>query len=286
MIDIKQHSLYKAMEVDSILANIFNIYLKKFWILFAFSFIGVFIIQMIFYYLGFFELMQIDDPEELLRTFSLLFKKVGIVSISSVVIYGILNSFLVSYLFNSDLDPKANAGEFFIESISKYSVHMIFFLMLTILIFIAGAFVGILALIIGLFVAMLYLGTVFMIGGAIVVAEEKNAIDTIGRCFNLTHKDFWPALGTFVLFILIMILISIVMSALVSIPFVIMFFENFRETGSILEAFSIQNYDIGIWAVVISSITSAITYPLYAILSVVLYLKLKFTEDQKNIQIQ
>ena len=56
MIDIKQHSLYKPMEVDSVLSNIFNIYLKKFFILFAYSFVAVFMIQMVLYYLGFWDL--------------------------------------------------------------------------------------------------------------------------------------------------------------------------------------------------------------------------------------
>ena len=99
---------------------------------------------------------------------------------------------------------------------------------------------------------------------------------------SLTHKDFWPTIGVFVLFILIMILISFIVSALIAIPFVIMFFGNLKETGSFLEALNFQTYDIGIWIVVVNSIVSALTYPLYAILSVVLYFKLKCTEDQTS----
>jgi hypothetical protein len=288
MIDIKQHSLYKPMEVDSVLSNIFNIYFKKFVVLFIYSFVAVFIIQMILYRLGFWDLykMSMSDPNEILSVYSKLMRKIGIVSVSSVIIYGFLNAFLVNYLIKSDLDPKVHVGDILGESIRKYSIHMIFFLILSTLIFIAGTFLGIIALIIGSFLAMIYLGTVLITGGTIIVAEEKNAIDTIGRTFTLAHKDFWSALGSVILFVLIIILISIVMSAIIAIPFVIMFFDNWHETGSIRDLFNMQMYDIGIWSVVLSSLVSAVTYPLYAIFSVVLYFKLKYTEDHKALPVQ
>lgn len=286
MIDFKQHHLYKPMEVDTVLSKIFTLYFKKFFVLFISSFIGVFIIQMILFHLGFGDLYTTSDPEEMVKMLPDLMGKISVVSITSVIIYGFLNAFLVSYIIKSDNNSNIHAGDILIESLRKYAIHMIFFLILSMLIVIAGAFLGIIALIIGSFIAMIYLGTVLMVGGTIVVVEEKNAIDTIGRCFALTHKDFWPALGIVVLFILIMLLISLVMSAIISIPIVIMFFENFRETGNIIEAFNLQNYDIGIWSILLNSIVGALTYPLYAILSVVLYFKLKYTEDQKELPLQ
>ncbi len=283
--DIKQHSLYKKMEVDSVLSNIFNLYTKKFLILFTFSFIAVFLIQIALYQMGFWELYEqlLSDPDHVWSIYSQLMGKISIVSALSVVVYGILNAFLVSYLINNDLEPTKPVGEIFIESVKKYSIHMIFFLILATLIIIAGVFIGIFALIIGFFFALIYLGTVLIPGGTIVVAEDKNALEAVGRTFSLTHKDFWASLGAVVLFVLIMILISIILSALIAIPFLIMFFDNFRETGNFIEALNIQMYDLGIWAVILNSLTSAIVYPLYAIISVVLYFKLKYTEDQKSI---
>ncbi|MFP4023260.1 MAG: hypothetical protein ACLFVR_01945 [Thiohalospira sp.] len=282
MIDLKQHPLYKQMEVDSVLSNVFNIYLKKFVNLFIFSFIAVFFIQLLAYNLGFLDLYKFSDqPEIMLREMSRLMGKVGIYTVGAVIIYGILNAFLVNYILKSDVDPKFAVGDLFMESFKKYSIHMIFFLILSFLIVFFGALAGILAFIIGSFVAIIYLGTVLFPGGAIVVAEEKNAMEAIGRTFSLSHRDFWPALGAMVLFVLIMIFISIVTAAIMSVPFVIMFFDNWKETGNIIEAFSLHKYDIGMWTVVLNSIVSAVIYPLYAIFSVVLYFKLKFTEDQK-----
>ncbi len=268
------------MEVDTVLSAIFNIFFKKFLILFVFSFIAVFIIQMFFYYAGFFEISKISDPYEIMRALPAFMSKIALLSVVSVIVYGVLNSFLINYIVKSDFDPKIYPGDLLSESIGKYSIHMIFFLILSMVIVVAGAFIGIIAFIIGSFVAFIYLGTVLMVGGTIVVVEEKNAIEAIGRAFTLSHKDFWPVLGSVVLFFLIMILLVLIIGAIVAIPIVIMFFDNLKDTGNILDAFNLQAYDIGIWTVVINSVVSAVTYPLYAILSVVLYFKLKYKEDQ------
>jgi len=282
MIDITKHSLYKHTEFDSALSSIFTIYLKKFWPLFIFSFLGIFLIQMVMYQLGFFELYSISDPEEILSVFSGLMSKIVVLSVSSVVVYGILNSFLINYIIKSDFDPQIHYGDLLIESIRKYSIHMIFFLILSMLMVLVGMFLGVIVLIIGLFVAVLYLGAVLIIGGTIIVTEETNAIDTVGRSFSLAHKDFWNALGIFVVFILIIMLLSLIISAIASIPILIMFVDNLKETGNILEALNFHRYDLGMWLVVINSIVAAIVYPLYSILSVVLYFKLKFVEDHKE----
>ncbi len=284
MIDIKKHSLYQAMEVDTVISTVFRVYFKKFLVLFISSFIAVFAIQMIFYQLGFWEFYRQDfaNLEDIMLLYSKLMSKVAIVSVTSIIIYGFLNAFLVNYLLKSDGVENPNIGEIFTESVRKYSIHMIFFLILSTLILVFGMIIGVLALIIGSIVAMLYLGTVMIIGGTIVVAEEKNAIETIGRSFTLGHKDFWPLLGSLILFGLIIILISLIFAALMAIPFVFMFFENWKESGDFLELFNRQLYDIGLWSVVFNSLASALIYPLYAIISVVLYFKAKFVEDQKN----
>ncbi len=282
MLDLKKHSLFKEMEVDSVLSNVFSIYIKKFVILFMYSFVAVFIMQWLFYQLGFWELYKVSftDTEEFLSIYSHLMGKVAIVSVTSIVLYGCLNAFIINYLIKSDLEPTRSAGDIFIESIKKYAIHMIFFLILTTLILIAGMIIGIIALIIGLFFAMIYLGTVLIPGATIIVAEEQNAIEAVGRTFKLVHKDFWSVLGSLVLFILIMILVSIVLTAIMAIPFLISFIDNWGEVDNITEMFRTNFYNIGIWSVVLNSLVSAATYPLYAIISVVLYFKLIYKENK------
>lgn len=283
MFDLTKHSLYKRMEADSVLSNIFNIYLKKFPVLIIFSFIAAFLIQMTFYQLGFFELSKINNTNDLIGEILSMRKEIIIASLVYFFIYGILISVLINYIIKIDLNPAVTIGSVVTESIKKFSIHLVFFLLIASLMIILGSVIGMLILYIGFFVALPYLGTGLVSGPAVIVAEEKNAIETIRRSFSLVHKDFWATLGTLVLFFLIMILISFVLSAIMAIPFAIKFIDNFHETGHLLESLNVQLYDIGIWTVVINSIVSALIYPFYAILSVVLYFKLKYIEDERNL---
>jgi len=271
------------MDFDKVLSSVFSIYIKKFMPLFISSFLGLLLVQMVMYQLGFFELYQVENPEDMMLVFSKLMSKISVLSISYVLIYGVLNAFLVNYIFISDNNSSVNLGDILVDTLKKYTVHMIFFIILSILIVLVGMLVGVFAFVVGMLLAVIYLGAVLIPGGAILVAEEKNAIDTVARTFSLAHKDLWINLGIFVIFILIMILMSIVVNALISIPFVIMFFDNLKETGSIFEAFNFHSYDLGIWLVVINSIVAAVVYPIYPILSVVMYSRLKYNEDQKEI---
>jgi hypothetical protein len=209
-----------------------------------------------------------------------------IVVAATVIIYGLLNAFFVNLILKNEGEHQLTSGKLFMESFQKYSIHMIFFLLLSGIIVTLGTVAGIFIFIIGFLVAFAYLGTVLFPGAAIVVAEEKNALEAIRRAFVLVHKDFWPTLGAMVLFVIMMILISIVVSALMSVPFVIIFFDNWSETGNIFESFKMQNYDVGMWTVLLNSLVSALTYPFYAIFSVVLYFKLKYKEDQESVAIQ
>lgn len=104
----------------------------------------------------------------------------------------------------------------------------------------------------------------------------------MSRAFSLTHKDFWVNLGIFVVFILILIILSIVVNFLISLPIALLLSDSLKETGSIFEAFNLRTYDLGIWLVVINSVAAAIVYPLYSILSFVMYIRLKYNEDQKE----
>jgi hypothetical protein len=270
------------MDFDTVLSSVFKIYTKKFLPLFIVSFVGIFVVQLVMYQLGFYELYKVDNPEDMMLMISGLMNKISILSISYVIIYGVLNAFLVYYILISDNSPNLYFNDLLIDSVKKYSVHMIFFLILTILIVITGMVVGVLAFIVGMLFAVFYLGAVLIPGGTILVVEEKNAIDTVSRAFSLTHKDFWVNLGIFVVFILILIILSIVVNFLISLPIALLLSDSLKETGSIFEAFNLRTYDLGIWLVVINSVAAAIVYPLYSILSFVMYIRLKYNEDQKE----
>jgi len=286
MDNLKKHSLYRPMEIEAIFSHVFTIYKNKFIPLFLSGFIAFFLIQFLIYNLGITQIYTITDPEEMIKELSGFMGVMWIVVAATVIIYGLLNAFFVNLILKNEGEHQLTSGKLFMESLQKYSIHMIFFLLLSGIIVTLGTVAGIFIFIIGFLIAFAYLGTVLFPGAAIVVAEEKNALEAIRRAFVLVHKDFWPTLGAMVLFVIMMILISIVVSALMSVPFVIIFFDNWSETGNIFESFKMQNYDVGMWTVLLNSLVSALTYPFYAIFSVVLYFKLKYKEDQESVAIQ
>jgi hypothetical protein len=269
------------MEVDSVISNVFSLYFKNFFPLVIFSFFGVLIVQFFLYSTGFYEIMKSFEPTMVEENVGYFMKLILKLMTVSIVVYGIINAVLINYLFAKGVDKDASFGPILGDSLRMHSVHVVFFMILTMIIIMVGMIFGVIVFIIGMFIAALYLGTVLIPGCSVIVVEQKNAFDAIGRSFRLTHTDFWQSLGSFVLFILIMILISLVLSAVVAIPVVIMFFDKLGETGNIFEAFNVNLYDIGIWSVLLNSLVSAIVYPLYAAFSLVIYFKLKNTEDRK-----
>ncbi|HRW62166.1 MAG TPA: hypothetical protein P5132_01690 [Bacteroidales bacterium] len=284
MLDVTEHKLYKEHDLDSVVSNVFKIYLKRFPVLFISSFLFVFSVQFTLYQLGFWEVYKLSNPEDIIKAFSFLAGKIGIVMLITVLMYGLMNAFHINYIFSKESGRDCDIGSIISETMSKYTLHMIFYLILSVLMFFVGSMVGLIAFIIGFFIALLYLAVVLFPGLTVIVAEKSNAIEAIGRSFSLSHKDFWPILGVILLFFVIVIFISLVINAIIAIPFVMAFFEGIKDYKNIFEALNLESYNMGTWTIVINSIVSAITYPIYTILSVVIYFKLKFTEDKKIIK--
>ncbi|MEA3317229.1 MAG: hypothetical protein U9R54_04670 [Bacteroidota bacterium] len=285
MLEYKQHSLFRKIDVDGVLSASYKLYIKNFKMLFAYSFIALLFVQAISYYLGFNEVFQNIKPENVSAELNGLGGKITLLAIVTLSVYAILNAFFINILYKNDIDSNITHKVLLSETLQKYFLHMVFFLVVATLMFVVGMIAGVIVFVIGMLVAALYLGTVLIPGGAILVIEEKNAFETIKRSFQLAHKDFWQALGAFVLYVIIMILLSLVITAIISIPFVIMFFTNMSDTTSFWESLNIQNFEIGSWMIVVNALIGAVTYPITAIFSLVMYFKLKYKEEESNVDI-
>lgn len=277
------HSFYQRSDVEGIITRTFTTYKKLFLPLFLYSFIGLLLIQGFLYFTGFSEYFQNLAPEQVQNPAFMagVFKKVLWVVLISFVAYALLNVLLLTYIERYGRNQSLSVQTVVSEGMKNYFLHFLFFLFLATIIITVGSMIGIFALIIGAFVVALYLGTVFLSGGGILVAEKTNAFETIGRAFQLTHKNFWVALGAVVLLMLIMILISLILSAIMMIPFAIIFFQSVTSGDmSFTEIFQPSSYGLGAGMILINSLTGAITYPLTAIFSMVLYYALSFHEQE------
>lgn len=280
--DLKTHSLYKNLDAENVITNTFTYYWKNFWVLFISSLIGILILQMFLYHLGFLELFQNMDPYELERNIGPFLRKLGIVIFLSYIIYAIINSFIIKYLIYKESEEKISRAEIFLMSLKENFLHMFFFLIVATMMIMIGSFAGIVIFIIGFLLAAIYLGTSIIAGGAIVVAENKNAFEAIGRSFILSHKDFWNSLGTFVLFVLIILVLSIILSIFTFLPYATSFIGQIQDFNNLGNAIETRNMNIGVFPIIINSIISALTFPLTALFSLNLYFKLKYNEDQQS----
>ncbi|GEM_PF-1081715 len=285
MLDFKQHSLFRKMDIDGVLSATYKLYIKNFKSLFLYSFIALLFVQAITYYIGLDEVFQNINPENVQSLLKGSGGKITILVIVTFSVYALLNAFLINLLYKTDIDKSIKHVDLLSETVQKYFLHMLFFLVISTVMLVVGMMAGVIVFIIGMFAVALYFGTVLIPGGAILVVEEKNAFETIGRGFQLVHKDFWPALGSLVLYVTIMILVSLVITAIVTIPFIFIFFGNITDTHSFMDIFNTRNFDIGIWTIVLNALVSAITYPITAIFSIVLYFKLRYKEEQSNIEV-
>ena len=279
MIELEKHKLYERMDTDKVLSNIFSLYFKNFWILVLSSFVAALLIQFAFFQLGFYNLTQLTDPEELLSTIMSMRKELLIGTLIYFLVYGVLISFLINYLLIRDSNSNMPVKTIFTESLKNHTIHIIFFYMLSIIMLVVGASIGLMLFVIGIVFVSLYLASVLIPCFTIIIAENKNAFEAIHRSFSLVHKDFWSTVVSVITFVLIVIVISIILSALMAIPYVVMFFDKIIESGNLLGSLNLANYDIGIWTVVLNSIVAALTYPIYAIFSLILYFKLRYKEE-------
>ncbi|MCG8410644.1 MAG: hypothetical protein MI739_05085 [Bacteroidales bacterium] len=278
MIDIKKHSLYKTMEFDDILSNVYNVYRKNFWKLFLFCFLGVFLFQFLSYQLGFSQFQGVSDPNEMYDILMSLRGKIGILIVLNFSIYGLLNVFIVNFLIKKEFDSKLHFGNLLIDTVKKYWIHAVFFMFLSGLMVVLGMIFGVIAFIVGMFLALIYLLVVVTPGITIIVAEAKNAIEAIGRCFILVHKDFWKSVGVCVVCFLVVILLSLILTGITSASYVFSLLSETNNSESLMEAMQ-QAGGVGWGTIIINSIFSIIIYPIFPILSFVMYFNLRHKED-------
>jgi hypothetical protein len=101
-------------------------------------------------------------------------------------------------------------------------------------------------------------------------------VNAIGRSFTLTHRGFWSNIGWVAVCLLILIVISLIFSSLVLIPFTGSFLKaitNPEEATNILSFTSNPIY------IILSSMVNALYFPIMPILGVILYFNGRAREE-------
>jgi hypothetical protein len=121
----------------------------------------------------------------------------------------------------------------------------------------------------GLF-AIFYMLTVGIFALPVTLTESRNAATVISRSFRLTHKNFWPNMAWVIVVALLVIIISLMISGLIMLPFTGSFIRsltNPEEASALLEMAKNPLY------IALSSLASALVTPVFPILAFILYFR-------------
>ena len=257
------HPLQGARDIDSAMNLIWAFYTKNFVVLFVLSFVLSLLSQFLMQASGFSEIQTATTPEEMLEIFTGIYPKLIIIGLVSLIFNLFLGFFVYHYPGMRMSAIITSLGKT-LKSFLPYLVIMIIFSFLGLI----GLFVGIFALVVGAFFVLIYLVALFALLIPVVVVEDLHIGETMGRAFSLTNKRFWPNMGWTSVFMLILIVVSMVLSALVLLPFTGSFIKsltNPEEASAIIELSSNPAFLIA------SSVVDALTRPFLILLGFTMY---------------
>jgi hypothetical protein len=265
MDNYQNHPLAGATDLDSAMTKLWAFYKKYF--------VGLYIISIIMSVLTGLAASGIDivsiqsttDQKEMLEIMKGMIGPYLLVIALSLIFSVLLHAWV--------LEKPLGHENTLLKVLKSGLVALIPYLFVMIILMIAGSMmvaVGLVLLILpGLF-AVLYIGTIALFTLPVTLVETRNPGAVLTRSFSLTHANFWQNLGWVIVVALIVIVISVVIGALVMLPFTGSLIKSVTDpaaSGSMLEMTRNPFY-IGL-----SSLTSSLVTPAFPILAFIIYFR-------------
>ncbi len=274
MDQFSKHPLYRKHNLDSAMSSLWEFYKIKFIPLFIFSLVVSLIIQYASTLIDLTELQTVTDPQELLARMKDYIMPVIIVSLLSLLFTTMLHYYII-------YNPVENEDSIF-RCIVKSLRYFIPYLIIMVLLVFIGSFallLGFIALIIGIFFAALYLLMLYLFILPLLMIEGPDIANTIKRTFILAHRNFWPNMGWTAVFIIIVIVVSVILSGIILIPFTGSFMKAFinpQEAGKLVELTTNPVF------IFLSAAVNALVFPLLPIFACILYFNGKAREEEST----
>jgi hypothetical protein len=277
MDQIKNHPLYKKHNIDSAMNSLWEFYKSRFLSLFLISLAMSLVVQYASTSIDIKELSTITDPMIMLEKIKDLFVPILIISLLNLF----FSTILQYYIIYNPLDRTNNIFKAAVKSMKYFIPYLI--IMVLLMFFGAIAIIlGVFALIIGAFFALVYVMTLYLMVLPILMSEGTNIAHAIRRTFTLTHRNFWPNMGWVSVFLIILILISVILSSLILLPFTGSFLKTIMNPGDPSKMIDMATSPLFLF---LSAVVSALTFPLLPILSCLLYFNGIAGEEQVTRQI-
>jgi len=212
------------------------LYKKKFLSLFIISFAMSLVIQYASTLVNLEEISTITDPMVMLGKIKELIGPILIISVINLLFTTILQYYIIYNPLNSENNILVSA----LKSL-KYFIP---YLILMVLLAFAGSIaivLGILVLIVGVFFSVLYIMTIYLFILPVMMAEESNIVNTISRTISLAHRNFWSNIGWVAVFIIILIVVSVISTGIILLPFTGSFVKTILNPGESANILNMTN---------------------------------------------
>jgi hypothetical protein len=275
MDQFSNHPLYRKHDIDSAMNSLWEFYKRNFLSLFIMSLVMSLVIQYASTMINVSELSAITDPSVMFEKIKDLLVPILIISLINLLFTTILQYYVI---FN----PVNNENTIFI-SVLRSLKYFIPYLIIIVLLAFAGSIaivLGVFVLIVGALFAVLYIVTIYLFILPVMMVEGINIGSTISRTLRLTHKNFWSNIGWVAVFIIIMLVISVIFSGLILLPFTGSFIKTIVNPENAVKMIDVTSKPLFI---ILSAIVSAFTLPVMPIFACILYFNGKAGEDQVRV---
>lgn len=262
--NLNNHPLAGKKDIDSAFSGIWSFYKQWFKPLYLISFIMAVITG---YVSSRIDLSTIQDALDINEIMSFLKSVSGIIALQFLIslFFNILIQYFVIF---RPLDENFNiidaAGTVFVKF---YFPLMLIYILLGIFAFVA-LMAGAVLLFVGIFFAIPYVMLFFTMVSPLLIIEKKSIGEIFPSLFKLVHKRFWPNMAWISVFIILLILFSLIVNLIVSLPFSGSMFGSITDPSSVSNSLETAKNPLYI---IVSSLASALTAPLMPILGLLLY---------------
>jgi hypothetical protein len=271
MLQITNHPLYGRHNIDSAMSSLWEFYRSRFLSLFLISFVMSLIVQYGSTFINIKELPAVADPMVLLEKI-----KENIVPILVIgVVCLFLSNILHYYVLFKPLDSSKNIFVAVLESVKYFLPYLIIVIILAFI----GSFaiaLGLMLLVVGVVFSVIYLMTISFFILPVMMTEGIHIGNTILRTVRLSHRNFWNNIGWSSVFLILLIIVSLILSSVIMIPFTGSFLKtlfNPQDAGNVLDVTSNPVF------IILTSAANALTLPLIPIFGFIIYFNGRAREE-------
>jgi hypothetical protein len=274
MNDFQNHPLTGAANLDSAMTKLWAFYKKYF--------VGMYIISVVLALLTSLASAGIDasmlqtvtDPEEMLQILKGMAGPYALILLISFV-FGVI---LHAWVLERPLGEPGFPGTLLKKSALALIPYLLVMIVLMTIGMIMTAFGLVLLVLPGIF-ALFYIATVTMFALPLTLAESRNPAHVLSRSFTLAHRNLWPNMGWVIVVMLIILVVSLVIGAILMVPFTGTFLKSFTNPEEATTLLDISRNPVYI---ILSALTTSLVTPVFPILAFILYFRNREEEVQQE----